>query len=131
MSDMGLAQWYVLQSAGVNAGVTSDSSGSDSHICPMPFGCLPPGLPPCRMGGSASKSACLLQNSPPPRHYTKLDPPGTPLSFFGRQSSRLMHTGKPPGVAVSHCITWFQTQLIHTTCQIRYPVIGGIMVEQL
>ena len=22
------------------------------------------------------------------------------------------HTGKPKGVAVSHCITWFQTQLI-------------------
>ena len=33
---------------------------------------------------------------------------------------RLMHTGKPTGVAVSHCITWFQTRLILTTCQIRY-----------
>ena len=31
-----------------------------------------------------------------------------------------MHTGKPTSVAVSHCITWFQTQLILTTCQIRY-----------
>ena len=28
--------------------------------------------------------------------------------------------GKPTGVAVSHCITWFQTQLILTTRQIRY-----------
>ena len=36
------------------------------------------------------------------------------------QSSWLMHTGKPTGVAVSHCITWSQTQLIFTTCQIRY-----------
>ena len=27
---------------------------------------------------------------------------------------------KPTGVAVSHCITWFQTQLIPTACQIRY-----------
>ena len=36
------------------------------------------------------------------------------------QSFCLMHTGKPTGVAVSHCITWFQTQLILTTCQIRY-----------
>ena len=25
-----------------------------------------------------------------------------------------------PLKAVSHCITWFQTQLILTTCQIRY-----------
>ena len=31
-----------------------------------------------------------------------------------------MHTGKPTGVAISHCIAWFQTQLILTTCQIRY-----------
>ena len=40
--------------------------------------------------------------------------------FFSRQSLCLMHTGKPTGVAVSHCITWFQTQLIHTTCHIRH-----------
>ena len=40
--------------------------------------------------------------------------------FFSLQSLCLMHTGKPTGVAVSHCITWFQTQLILTTCQIRY-----------
>ena len=32
----------------------------------------------------------------------------------------LMCTGSPTDVAVSHCITWFQTQLILTTCQIRY-----------
>ena len=37
----------------------------------------------------------------------------------------LMHTGKPTGVAVSHCIAWFQTQLILTTCQIRYHAIVG------
>ena len=24
----------------------------------------------------------------------------------------LMHTGKPTGVAASHCMTWFQTRLI-------------------
>ena len=40
--------------------------------------------------------------------------------FFSLQSLCLTHTGKPTGVAVSHCITWFQTQLILTTCQIRY-----------
>jgi hypothetical protein len=40
--------------------------------------------------------------------------------LFSLQSLCLMHTGKPTGVAVSHCITWFQTQLIPTTCQIRY-----------
>ena len=40
--------------------------------------------------------------------------------FFSLQSLCLMHTGKPTGVAVSHCITRFQTQLILTTCQIRY-----------
>ena len=40
--------------------------------------------------------------------------------FFSLQPLCLMHTEKPTGVAVSHCITWFQTQLILTTCQIRY-----------
>ena len=40
----------------------------------------------------------------------------------------LMHAGKPTGVAVSHCITWFQTQLILTTCQIRYHSLCGIIV---
>ena len=40
--------------------------------------------------------------------------------FFSLQSLCLTHTGKPMGVAVSHCITWFQTQLIVTACQIRY-----------
>ena len=40
--------------------------------------------------------------------------------YFTLQSLCLMHTGKPMGVAVSHCITWFQTQLILTTRQIRY-----------
>ena len=39
------------------------------------------------------------------------------LSFFSLESC-LIHTGKPKGVAV--CITWFQTQLILATCQIRY-----------
>ena len=41
------------------------------------------------------------------------------------QSLYLVHTGKPTGVAVSHCMTWFQTQLILTTCQIRYHAIVG------
>ena len=41
--------------------------------------------------------------------------------FFSLQSLCLTHTGKPMGVAVSHCITWFQTQLIPTMCQIRDP----------
>ena len=39
-----------------------------------------------------------------------------------------MHTGKPTGVAVSHCITWFQTQLIHTACEIRYHSHCGIIL---
>ena len=41
------------------------------------------------------------------------------------QSLCLVHTGKPTGVAVSHCITWFQTQLILTMCQICYHAIVG------
>ena len=41
---------------------------------------------------------------------------------------QFMHTGKPTGVAVSHCIAWFQTQLILTTCQIRYHGHCGIIV---
>ena len=48
--------------------------------------------------------------------------------FFGLQSLCLMHTGKPTGVAVSHCRTWFQTQLILTTCQIRSRSHCGIIV---
>ena len=32
------------------------------------------------------------------------------------------------GVAVSHCITWFQTQPIPTTCQIRYHGHCGIII---
>ena len=40
--------------------------------------------------------------------------------FFSLQSLCLVHTGKPAGVAVSHCTTRFQTQLFLTTCQIRY-----------
>ena len=48
--------------------------------------------------------------------------------FFSLQSLCLMHTGKPTGVAVSHCITWFLTQLILITCQIRYHGHCGIIV---
>ena len=48
--------------------------------------------------------------------------------FFSLQSLCLTHTGKPIGVAVFHCITWFQTQLILTTCQIRYHSHCGIIV---
>ena len=44
------------------------------------------------------------------------------------QSLCFMHTGKPTGVAVSHCITWFQTQQILTTCQIRYHSHCGVIV---
>ena len=40
--------------------------------------------------------------------------------FFSLQSLCLMQTGKPTRVAVSHCITWFQTELILTTFQIHY-----------
>ena len=39
---------------------------------------------------------------------------------LGARDKCLTHTGKPTGVAVSHCITWFQTQLILAKCQIRY-----------
>ena len=46
----------------------------------------------------------------------------SPLSLF------LMHTGKPMGVAVSHFMTWFQTQPILTTCQIRYHSHCGVIV---
>ena len=49
-------------------------------------------------------------------------------AFFFAHSTKLLGTGKPTGVAVSHCITWFQTQLILTTCQIRYHGQCGIIV---
>ena len=35
---------------------------------------------------------------------------------------------KPMGVAVSHCMTWFQTRPILTTCQIRYHGHRGVTV---
>ena len=31
-----------------------------------------------------------------------------------------MHAGQPMGMAVSPCISWFQTQLILTACQMCY-----------
>ena len=36
--------------------------------------------------------------------------------------------GNAVGLDVSHCITWFQIQLILTTCQIRYHTRCGIIV---
>ena len=38
-----------------------------------------------------------------------------------------MHTGRPTSMALSHCITWFQTQSI-LTCQIHYHSHFGIIV---
>ena len=49
----------------------------------------------------------------------------TAVFYYSLQSLCLVHTGKPTGVAVSHCTTWFQTQLILTACQIRYHIIVG------
>ena len=46
--------------------------------------------------------------------------------FFAAYSHCASHT--LGGVAVSHCTTWFQTQLLFTTCQIRYHSHRGIMV---
>ena len=51
-----------------------------------------------------------------------------PLFFFSLRSLCLTHTGNPTGVALSHCITWFQSQLLRTTCQIRYHSHCGIIV---
>ena len=48
--------------------------------------------------------------------------------LFSLQSLCLMHTGKPTGVALSHCITWFQPQLILTKCQVRNHRHFGIIV---
>ena len=56
----------------------------------------------------------LQQQTPPPPNFLHS------AVFFSLQSLCPTHTGKPTGVAVSHCITRFQTQLILTTCQIRY-----------
>ena len=49
--------------------------------------------------------------------------------FFSLQSLCLMHTGRPTGVAVSHCITWFQTQQILSLCvRSATAVICGVIV---
>ena len=42
------------------------------------------------------------------------------FSLVSHNMPVLIETGKPTGVAVSHCIAWFQTQQILITCQIRY-----------
>ena len=39
--------------------------------------------------------------------------------FFSPQLLCLLHTGKPTGMAISHCTTQFQRQLILTTCLIH------------
>ena len=50
----------------------------------------------------------------------------TPKGFILEPvNPHLMHPGKPTGVAVSHCITWFQIQPMLTTCQIRHHAIVG------
>ena len=54
------------------------------------------------------------QPHPPTRLYLIL------RCHFQASVFSLMHTGKLMGVAVSHCITWFHTQLIFSACQIRY-----------
>ena len=36
------------------------------------------------------------------------------------RTAQMLPLGKPMGVAVSRCITWYQNQQILTTCQIRY-----------
>ena len=47
------------------------------------------------------------------------------LAFKASEAFCFVLKLKPTGVAVSHCMTWFQTQLILTTCQIRYHAIVG------
>ena len=47
------------------------------------------------------------------------------MPFGSATNATVMPTGKPTGVAVSH---WFQTQLILTTCQIRYHRHCGVIV---
>ena len=44
---------------------------------------------------------------------------------WNRRPVEIMHAGKPTGVAVFHCIPWFQTQLGLTTFQIGYHTIEG------
>ena len=65
----------------------------------------------------------------PPMPYPELC--STLRCYFSAYSLLcLMHAGKPTGVAVSHRITWFQTQLILTACQIRYHSLFWIIVER-
>ena len=46
--------------------------------------------------------------------------------FFSLQSLCIMHTGKPTGVAVSHCITWFQTANPHYVSDpLRQSFVGS------
>ena len=50
------------------------------------------------------------------------------LSLIPPKKLRVDGEAPPTGVAVSHCITWFQIQLILTPCQIRYHTHCGIIV---
>ena len=69
----------------------------------------------------------MLPHSQPTRRFISAFILHTTV-FFSLQSLCLMHTGKPTGVAVSHCITWFQTQVILAACHcsVHSIVIGGV-----
>ena len=58
------------------------------------------------------------------RLYRTDTPSEAPLQLQRRHKQ----TTYPLVVAVSHCITWLQTQLILTLCQIRYHSHCGIIV---
>ena len=59
-------------------------------------------------------------------NYKRPQPCTTTLDTSSSYVLCLMHTGKPKGVVVSHCLTWFQTQPILTTCQIHRGGIGPL-----
>ena len=93
---------------------------------PSPISLIPQGAWVCKSGaasGSLSFGICRggegvpAHNVPQRHNISTREGGGHDIQAW----LVTIHNGSEnTGVAVSHCITWFQTQLILPTCQIRY-----------
>ena len=113
-----------VPSLAAKAGEADLGGSGNGHSCPLPRplrGSLPPAFGPSMP--RISLRSTTTQDLPWAAIISAFSLHTAVL--FSLQSLCLVHTGKPTSLAVFHCITQFQTQLILTTCQIRYHAIVG------
>ena len=79
----------------------------------------------CLGGASSLLSAGLLLKKKVQPADSSRPSVCTPLSFSAYCLCASCTLGRLWAWAAFHCITWFQTQLILTTCQIRYHATVG------